>query len=495
MKQTTADKINRLRETKKGYLQYVMTVFGVDRKQAFEVADAAYNGDLAAYNELPVQAAVIDNQAETDPDSGLVFTERYTYNPVLDQYIVPLKSYGGNYICKGEQHRGMQLSYGRYGKESIDEICHTYEMDRSWFMEYKTIMGWTKTMLPISKEEVLTKDLKDNLKTLTARRMAKLQQAANREDWGRIQGDAKRWQQFLSDELLPFESFLKKFQPKALQPMNFNRVKGKVESNRVFLVGLSDLHFGAKADGNELFHGRDFNAEVIEQIVDNYAQQIAADVADRTYSFEKAVVCLLGDILHSLNGRTEKGTPLEYDCLREEQFELAFNTLIRFIQRMIEIFGKVEAHCVKGNHAGPDDYILCLALKSFFRNDKRVVFNLYRSRSALFRVSNSVILIDHGDSDMVAAKVPTSGPAREAYIQARFMQKPELLQGATSRLMIQGDQHHYEYREFKGFEFFMFGSPSQDRYADHMNLYSKPRQNCLIIDGHGVKEQLHYYFN
>ena len=105
-----------------------------------------------------------------------------------------------------------------------------------------------------------------------------------------------------------------------------------------------------------------------------------------------------------------------------------------------------------------------------------------------------MILIDHGDSDMVAAKVPTSGPAREAYIQARFMQKPELLQGAKSRLMIQGDQHHYEYREFKGFEFFMFGSPSQDRYADHMNLYSKPRQNCLIIDGNGVKEQLHYYF-
>ncbi|NBQ71205.1 MAG: hypothetical protein EBU46_21170, partial [Nitrosomonadaceae bacterium] len=195
------------------------------------------------------------------------------------------------------------------------------------------------------------------------------------------------------------------------------------------------------------------------------------------------------------NGRTEKGTQLEYDVLREEQFELAFDTMIRFINRMIEIFGSVETHCVKGNHAGPDDYILCLALKSYFRNDKRVVFNLYKARTAIFRVNKIAIMIDHGESDYVKAKIPTNGSAREAYIQARFMEKSSVIHGTTTRLMIQGDKHHCEYQEFRAFEFFMFSSPAQDRYSDHLNLSSKPRQNCLILSEEHVKEHLFYTFD
>ena len=486
MNKSTIDKVNHLRRTKKGYLRFVMDHCHCDRAEAQVIADRCLSGE-----------ETVDEQAAGElSESGIVFNERYTYNPVLDQYIVPLKSYGGNYICKGEHHRGMQLSYSRYGNESINEICHTYQMDRAWFTEYKSIMGWTKTMLPISKEEVMGKDQKTNLKLLGARRLSKLQQAANRQDWNRVQVDARQWQEFQAGEIDPFESFLKKFQPTPLKPLKFTGAltNGKKKSKNTFLVGLSDLHFGGKADADELFNGEDFNAERIAQVVDSYAEQIAESVSERNYRFEKAVICVLGDILHSLSGRTEKGTQLEYDVLREAQFELAFESMIRFITRMVEIFGSAEVHCIKGNHAGPDDYILCLALKSFFRADERINFELYKSRAAIFRVNNIAILMDHGDSDYVKAKVPKDGAAREAYIQARFMEKSELIHGTKTRLMIQGDQHHCEYKEHRAFEYFMFSSPSQDRYADHLNLSSKPRQNCLILSEDGLKEFLHFYF-
>lgn len=486
MNKQTIDKVNKLRQSKKGYLSFVMAHCQCGRAEAQALADRCQSGI-----EQPDEHA-----ASELSESGIVFNERYTYNPVLDQYIVPLKSFGGNFICKGTNHRGMQLSYSRYGNESINEICHTYEMDRAWFTEYKTVMGWSKTMLPISKEEVMGKDQKTNLKLIQARRLAKIQQAANRQDWNRVQLDAKSWQELQAGEINPFESFLKKFVPTPIKPMRFTGelVRGKVKSKNTFLIGLSDLHFGGKAVAAELFHGEDFNAERISQIVDSYAVQIAQDVSDRNYRFEKAVICVLGDILHSLSGRTEKGTQLEFDVLREGQFELAFNSMIQFLTRMVEIFGAAEVHCVKGNHAGPDDYILCLALKSYFRADSRITFELYKSRAAIFRINDIAILMDHGDSDYVKAKIPKDGSAREAYIQARFMEKSDLVHGTKTRLMIQGDQHHCEYKEHRAFEYFMFSSPAQDRYADHLNLSSKPRQNCLILSQNGLKEILNYYF-
>jgi hypothetical protein len=41
----------------------------------------------------------------------------------------------------------------------------------------------------------------------------------------------------------------------------------------------------------------------------------------------------------------------------------------------------------------------------------------------------------------------------------------------------------------------MFSSPAQDRYSDHLNLSSKPRQNCLVLSEEHVKEHLFYTFD
>ena len=92
--------------------------------------------------------------------------------------------------------------------------------------------------------------------------------------------------------------------------------------------------------------------------------------------------------------------------------------------------------------------------------------------------------------------MPKAPISREAYISRRFLQQSELLKDCKSKIMIQGDMHHFEHNEYGKVEFFMFGTAvTGDRYADHNAFDSRPRQNCLIIDETGVKEVLHYYFD
>jgi hypothetical protein len=390
----------------------------------------------------------------------------------------------------------MKTAYSNWNNnpESYQDIANTYGMHINWVKEYFKIMKWTHASEPVTDEEVKYGDHKEAINRVLQQQKTKITQELQTKDWEQTQKDALEWRKFVAGKVDPFEQAIRKYEHKPAPALEY-KLDNTKDTQNVFLLGLSDLHFGGKANSDELYSGADFNAEVITQIIDEYAQKIAATANNRTTKFEKCVVCVIGDILHTLTGFTEKGTRLEADVLREEQFDLAFKGLNRFITRMYEVFGKLEFHVVKGNHAGPDEYTLFHSIKNYYRTEKNVLFNLYKSRAAMFRVKNTAVLLDHGDSDFIKAKVP-KGKERESYVQKRLLQNPDKLAGCTSRIMIQGDMHHFEQLEYPNFEFFMFGSPvTGDRYADHLALGSRPRQNCLVIGEDGVEEVLHYYFD
>ncbi len=424
----------------------------------------------------------------------------YYFNKQTQKYVVFLKSKGGYIEVDKAQHDQMYNSYCRYatGKAvEINEICLIHQMPRDYFVEYKTIMGWTHNDLPVTKEDLDTKTDVEIAGDLQMKRKFAIKQSMEKTEWKDSQADAMRWRKFVVGQIDPFKNFLDMFNPKPIEPMFANScVKATKPVKNEFLLGVSDIHFGGKASADELYSGEEFNADVVEKVVDDYARKIKADVDERAYTFKQAVVCFIGDLLHTLTGKTVKGTLLESDVLREEQFELAFNCLNRFIQRMLEIFGKLEIHAVKGNHAGTGDYILLHSLKSYYRNEPNVTFNLYKARTATFRIGPVAVMLDHGAAAEVESSIPKAGAARESTVQSLFMEKPEVLIGAKQKILIQGDKHHYEQQECKGFEFFMFSSPvTGDHYADQLGLHSRPRQNCLIVGEDGVKEALHYYFD
>ncbi len=484
--------VNLREKNKKGHVNYICKKFNCSKKKARRIISK-----LKQKEDIEDVLAELEDLPNEQKDSIVSIGGKYVYNAETDLYIVPLSTYGRDYVCSGEQHRAMLLSYSNWkgSESSITEIARIYNMRREWVKEYFKIMGWTHDSLPISDEEIINQTDQEAIKRIIDTKKVRIQQELLHKDWKATQIDATKWREFQSGKLDPFIRAIKNFKPKQVAPLRIKIPKKKVVKN-AFIIGLSDLHFGAKANAEELVTGKDFNSETINKIIDNYAMQIARDVSDRNYTFSKCVCIVAGDILHTLTGFTEKGTVLEADVLREEQFELAFQSLARFLTRMLQIFGNVELHMVKGNHAGPSEYMLFYALKSHYNKVPELVFHLYKERAAIFRVLKTAILLDHGESDYIKAKVPQPAAAREAYIHKRFLQQPEKLVGTTSKLMIVGDLHHFEHIEFNSCEFIMLSSAvCGDRYADHLALNSRPRQNCIILDNSGVKEVLHYYFD
>ena len=492
--------VKQLKDNKKGYLSYLVTKFNIDRSKALQVysyleAGKSINEVINAMPDIHVENPV--DLEDDGVESGIEDYGNYVYNEVNDKYIVPLKSFGGDFICTGEQHRAMKAAFSNWSGDAktYAELAKENKMHIDWVKEYFRIMNWTHDSSPVTDEEIATGDVEKALERVFQQKKAQVEQDLRKRDWDNTQKDAIRWRQFIAGKLDPFERVVKNYVPEALKPLEAKKLPAKATKN-VFVVGLSDLHFGGKANAVELYDGADFNTQTITDIIDEYAGKVQQDVKDRGYNFSKCVLVVVGDVLHTLTGFTEKGTKLESSVLREDQYELAFKVLNQFITRMHEIFGNLEIHVVKGNHAGPSEYILFDSLRNYYRTTPTMSFTLYRSRAALFRILNTAILLDHGDSEYIHAKVPSNPKQREAYIQQRFLQYPEKLVGCTSKIMIQGDMHHFEQKEHTGFEFFMFGSPvTGDRYSDHMGFKSRPRQNCLVINEDGVKEVLHYYFD
>ena len=462
------------KKNKSGHIAYLMNKLFIDREAAIEL--------FRSFDDIK--------------DSNIVVAKGYTFNKAADKYIVPLTSYGKNYVCPGEQHRAMLAAYSNWkgDEQSLTKIAHTYKMQRAWVIEYFKIMGWTHDSLPISNEEILADKCNDAINRVLATKKTVLQQELQQADWKQTQADAEKWALFEAGKLDPFLQALERFTPRALPITPY---KGQPTTNdEILLIGLSDLHFGSHASSEELFSGNDFNSEIISNIMVSYFNQIKNEITNRNGAFKEVVVASLGDILHGLSGYTVKGTPLESDVLREEQFELALNSIITFLTGLLTLTKKVSVYAVKGNHAGVGDYILFKTIETYFRNDNRISFNLFKSRQGCFKIGNTAILIDHGASDFAKSIMPGSGAPKEAYVQGLFMEYRELLTNTKIKLILNGDSHRFLHEEMRGFEHVVFGScVSGDRYSDNLGLHSRPRQNCLILSKDGLKETISFYFD
>ena len=472
-----------LNKSKKGYLTYLCNIFKCDKVGAKKMF-----GKLLAHEP-------IDNLNLTTSD--IIRVDGYTYNQRTDKYIVPLTTYGRDYVCPGDQHRAMLASYSNWkgDEQSLAEIAKIYKMRREWVVEYFKIMKWTHDTLPITDEEIHQDKGQEAINRVLQTKRTALAQELEHADWEQTQKDAEQWQLFEAGKIDPFARVIEKWSPKVIKPLSIHIPKKHVVKN-VFVVGLSDLHIGQKTREEELVKGTNYNIEVVNNIIDKYATDIAKDIVERNYTFERCVIISAGDILNSLTGYTEKGTMLECDVLREEQFEEGLDCLHRFIGRMLELFGTVEVHSTKGNHSA-SDWILFKTLECAYNNNPRIKFNNYKARTSIFRIKNTAILLDHGDSDFIKAKIPTNDVSRESYVQNKFLELGDKVgKGIRSRIFLQGDRHHFEHSEFRSFEFIMLSScVPGDRFSDHLGLHSRPRQNCFIIDDSGIKEVLHYFLD
>jgi hypothetical protein len=74
------------------------------------------------------------------------------------------------------------------------------------------------------------------------------------------------------------------------------------------LVNVADIHVGARADERFLYRQKNWRHIDLIDAMKSYSAKIAKEISDRQNTFEKCVLTLGGDIIHTLTGYTDAGT-------------------------------------------------------------------------------------------------------------------------------------------------------------------------------------------
>lgn len=429
-------------------------------------------------------------------DYGLEFiSDKYIYNQVTDTYIINLKCQSKPLVISGAKHRAICRSYSQWAEDlTTDEICKKYALTPEIFDEYRRIFTLTKAKEPLSIEEVLENSVEDNVGKIIEEKRFKIYQQFEKESWKNIQSAALKWEKFQAKELDPLQNFLESWNPPAYTTVEYKENKSK--NDKYWIASLSDIHVGLIAHERFNYFKGEWNHDELEKSIKSYVNQIREEVENRKTGFKSAYLLLAGDICHTLTGYTDKGTKLEYQYLGENQFDLAYSTILFYINELLSIFPELHVKSVAGNHSSFGDYVVAKVLEAYYHNEPRIKFEITTSRYLPFKIENSLFMLEHGYSPFYKSRLPAAGTQRENYINKLFLAKPELLQGIKTKYYLSADQHHAELKEHAFFEQIMFSTiVGADRHSDNCGYNNRPRQNCLVIDKNGLKEIIHFYFD
>jgi hypothetical protein len=481
---------SRLKKQKKGVATY-LAAEGFSEKEIAEIKRGLVDDAIKPEDTS-------DKGEKKEWATSLKFSENYVYNKEGDKYVMYLRAANGNVVLPGDVVRGIKENYSNwYGNEhSINQICRNYQIPRNYLVEILRLLGITHDSEPITNEQLKEKDVVEIVNDLIEKKRFKLYQEFQKTSWKETEEAANKWFRLQEGVYDPFVNFINSWEPPKYTPIKYGGpLKQDTDKNKALLVGLSDVHFGAKTNSNESYRGKGYSTEEAMQSVRKYAESIAQLTKERKYSFSSCVLASLGDILHTTGGGcTTKGTPLSHDCLKEEQFQAAFNTIVYLVDTLLTLFPKVEVKSVKGNHNDFGDWVLFKTLEAYYRTEQRISFDVFQTDHGLFRIYNTLFIASHGASAEYKAKIPGSGKARESYIANLFLSRPGELVGVIQKVLLTADQHHLEMREYAEFEHYMLSTAVRgDKYSESLGMNNIARQNCFVIDPQGIKEVVYCY--
>jgi hypothetical protein len=429
--------------------------------------------------------------------SGLKYTEKYVYNKEDDKYVVYLKTANSNIVLPGDTVRGIFENYSNWydNEKSINEICRNYRIPRNYFKELKEVFGITHDSEPVTPEELVEKDISSITDDILQKKKFQLHQEFQKKSWQQTEEAASKWFKFEEGLFNPLVNFLSGWNPPAYSPVKCRASRKNTQKSKSLIVGLSDVHFGAKTNRKESFRNKGYSSSDAVGYLKKYTDDIANLVESRNYRFDECVLTSLGDILHTTGaGFTTKGTMLVHDCIKEEQFNYAFNSILEFISGLLELFPRVTVKSVKGNHNDFGDYVLFKALAAYFRTESRINFDVFEADHGMFKVKKCLFIISHGYSAEYKGRIPSSSKARESYIANLFLSRPQELIGVEQKVLLTADQHHLEMKEYAEFEHYMLSTTVKgDKHSEAMGLNNIPRQSCFVLDEEGVKEVVYCY--
>lgn len=432
-----------------------------------------------------------------DKPETIQYAKPYAYNSATEQYVFFTdRLIGHKYPLKKDKVDSILKSYSNFDgrPDTINEISTRYEIPKNVIKFIILALGMTHDRDPLSDESLLEKSEEENVDDLVTSTRATVVKEFEKRNWSRIQENSDKWEAFEMGRLNPYKQFVQDFtytHPKFKLPKN-----AKIDKTRCHMMGGSDLHLGAYARAEDLFHGKEWNLEIAQNAYKKYVEDFFKRVSLEKWLPDTLYILCFGDIVHSVAGKTAKGTELKHTYpLSSLQVEAGFYCYDYQIQLALKMgYKKIVFVLVKGNHDPEGDWAIAFTLKQAYRKDSRVEFIIPETRWAHFKFGDSLFIMEHGSSAYYKSKVPKAGTKREAYIQNLILSVKPHIRDTKYHYFLTADQHTMEYSELQGFEFIRFSTlMAGDHYSDNLNLANRPRQNVLEVDNEGVRAVYNFY--
>lgn len=427
---------------------------------------------------------------------ALKVNKNYTYNAETGKYVFHTeKRFGKNFVFQKHKIDQIVQLYSKVtGNMTANEISLKMRIPVDVVKFILRVMNITHDTIPYTDEAIVDRDEDEMVEDALALKKFNVLQKIEKKDWKSTQEDAESWRMMKIQQLDPFGEILDAWIPPKYYPVA-NKKQAKKNKKDTLIVGLSDWHYGLVAHERYLYNQKEWNIEETKRSVENYGNQIQQEILNNDYKEIK--LCMLGDMSHTLSGFTDKGTKLEAHPIEEEQLDVAFDSLVIFVQKILEASSNVTVVSCSGNHSALGDYVLAKMLSLYFAKEKKIKFDITNKRFISFKIAENMFLMEHGYSSVAKDRLPNAPKAREAYINNWFLAKPELMEGVKRKYYLSADQHHSESYEMTHVEGFMFPTlVAGCRHADNSGYNSRARQTALVVnDDLGVTSQKYFYFD
>jgi len=197
-----------------------------------------------------------------------------------------------------------------------------------------------------------------------------------------------------TDILKTVSSFIENHSP------HYPSIKRKIKlNNHLLVINPADIHIGKYA--NHLETGDGYNVEIAcERVLEGLQGLI-----DKSKGFEvdRVLFCIGNDILHIDNvyNTTTAGTNQDVDGKWWEHFEIALALYVKCVEILREIAPVDVIHSMS-NHDYQSGFHLAHALKSWFRNDDEVTFDISVAHRKYYKYGKNLIGLEHGDGAKMA---------------------------------------------------------------------------------------------
>lgn len=442
---------------------------------------------------------IIAEKLDGMDDTGSHSPERrWEYVRDSDGKITHVLTFLANRVLKVpiDAHAAMRAAYSSWdGKpETINQVAKRSGLSRKEFGHYKAIHGWTHDDDPFLDhviEETPVEVLTDNL-VQEKRRALELDFSRQQERQDR--SDAEKWRSLQAGVHEPFKHLATHIEmvemPQIFRKEPFFFVKPQEgQPAHKLIINACDWQIGEKAAAIELTKGKDYNTQIAADCIGHYAEKIAKYVGGRENLIDEIIIADLGDLGHGLEGCTAHGTPLEVDCVRQEQVHVILNLMRSLIDCARQIAPKVTLLHVECNHLGHSGTLVFDQLAYWYQGENPVdgvtVRHNYKPVEYLAIHPDILLVFFHGKSAGPAKKaIARSGATRERDAYWLINEGVRKYPAHRNVYLITGHFHHRIHEEFSDFNILQLGSPSLgDRYADDLRVSGpRPTQTILEID-------------